>query len=503
MHASGARFASFQLRPILVDCILEAQLEDPYLMSMRKKVEEGEQSDFAIRDDGALVIGSRLCVPATKELKRQILEEAHSSAYAMHPGSTKMYRTLKEYYWWSGMKREVAEYVSKCFICQQVKAERQKPSELLHPLRIPEWKWKRITMDFVFKLPPTVQRHDDIWVVVDRLTKSAHFLLIREKFSPQKLAEFFMNHIVSLHGVLVSIIFDRDPRFTSRFWKGLMKELGVKLNLSTAFHPQTDGKSERTIHTLEDMLRSCVLQFKGHWNEYLPLAEFTYNNSYHSSIEMSPYEALYGKQCCTPLCWNETGERKLLGPEIVQTTVDKVNVIRARLKATQDRQKSYADKRRKDLEFEVEDRVFLKLSPWKGVVHFGKRGKLSPHYIGPFEIVERIGPVAYRFDLSEELSRVHNVFHISMLRKYISNPSHVLETPDIELRDDLSYEEQPVQILGREEKELRNKTISLVKFLWRNHLVEETTWEREDQVRSQNPHLFHDTGTNFVNEIFL
>ena len=205
-------------------------------MSVRKKIEEGEQSDFSIRDDGALVISSRLCVPATEELKRQILEEAHSSAYAMHPSSTKMYRTLKAYYWWSGMKREVAEYVSKCFICQQVKAERQKPFGLLQPLPIPEWKWERITMDFVFKLPPTVQRHDDIWVVVDRLTKFAHFLPIREKFSPQKLAELFMNHIVSLHGVPVPIISDRDPRFTSRFWKGLMKELGVKLNLSTAFH---------------------------------------------------------------------------------------------------------------------------------------------------------------------------------------------------------------------------------------------------------------------------
>ena len=163
--------------------------------------------------------------------------------------------------------------------------------------------------------------------------------------------------------------------------------------------------------------------------------------------------------------------------------MDKVNVIRARLKAAQDRQKSYVDKRRKYLEFEVEDRVFLTLSPWKGVVRFGKRGKLS-RYIGPFDIVERIGPVAYRLDLSEELSRFHNVFHISMLHKYISDPSHVLETPEIELRDDLSYEEQPMHILGREEKELHNKTISLVKILWRNHLVEEATWEREDQMRS-------------------
>ena len=217
MHVSGALFASFLLRPILVDQILEAQLEDPYLTSMRRKVEEGEQSDFAIRNDGALVIGSRLCVPAAEELKGQILGEAHSSAYAMHPGSTKMYRTLKEYYWWSGMKREVAEYVSKCLVCQQVKAERQKPSGLLQPLPILEWKLEHIIMDFVFKLPPTTQRHDDIWVVVDRLTKSAHFLPIREKFSPHKLAKLFLNHIVSLHGVPVLIISDRDPRFTLRF----------------------------------------------------------------------------------------------------------------------------------------------------------------------------------------------------------------------------------------------------------------------------------------------
>ena len=194
IHVSGALFASFQLRPILVDQILEAQLEDPYSMSMRRKVEEGEQSDFAIRNDGALVIGSRLCVPVAEELKGQKLGEAHSSAYAMHPGSTKMYRTLKEYYWWSGMKREVAEYVSKCLVCQQVKAERQKPSELLQPLPIPEWKWEHITMDFVFKLPPTTQRHDDIWVVLDRLTKSAHFLPLRQKFSPQKLAELFIEY---------------------------------------------------------------------------------------------------------------------------------------------------------------------------------------------------------------------------------------------------------------------------------------------------------------------
>ena len=223
-------------------------------------------------------------------------------------------------------------------------------------------------MDFLFKLPRTQCGHDGIWVIVDRLTKSAHFLPIKETYTMDKLARFFVDEIVCLHGAPVSIVSDRDSRFTSRFWKSLQDALGTNLKFSTAFHPQTDGQSERTIQTLEDMLRSCSLQFKGNWDTHLSLMEFAYNNSYHSSIGMAPYEALYGKQCRTPICWNEVGERKLLGPEYVQMTTDKIQLIRERLKTGQSRQKSYADIRRKDLEFEVGDKVFLKLSPWKGIV---------------------------------------------------------------------------------------------------------------------------------------
>ena len=407
-----------------------------------------------------------------------------------------MYRTLVKYYWWIGMKREVADFVSKCLICQQVKAERQKPSGLLQSLPIPMWKWEELNMDFVFKLPSTPRRYDGIWVIIDRLTKSAHFLPVRERFSPEKLAQLFVQRIVSLHGVPLAIVSDRDPRFTSRLWRKLADALGARLNYSTAFHPQSDGQAERTIQTLEDMLRSCIMQFSGSWDEQLPLIEFVYNNSYQASTGMSPYEALYGRQCRTPLCWSEVGEERLLattnavGSEYLRMTLDKVKIVRDRLKVAQDRQKSYADVRRKDLEFEVGDWVFLKLSPWKGVVRFGRRGKLGPRYIGPYEVTERIGPVAYRLALPEELARVHNVFHVSMLRKYIADPSHVLESPDIEIREDLSYVEQPVQILDREERTLRNKTIPLVKVLWRNHLVEEATWEPEAQMREQYPYLF-------------
>ncbi|KAL6225843.1 hypothetical protein ACLB2K_004692 [Fragaria x ananassa] len=192
------------------------------------------------------------------------------------------------------------------------------------------------------------------------------------------------------------------------------------------------------------MLRSCALQFRGSWDKNLSLMELAYNNSFHSSIGMAPFEALYGKQCRTPLCWNEVGERELCDPEIIHDTNEKIKVVRDRLKAAQSRQKSYTDVRRKDLEFQVGDWVFLKLSPWKGVLRFDKRGKLSPRYIGPYEIIERVGSLAYRLVLPSELSRIHNVFHVSMLRKFIADPSHVLEEQPISLQKNLSYEEEPV-----------------------------------------------------------
>ena len=216
------------------------------------------------------------------------------------------------------------------------------------------------------------------------------------------------------------------------------------MHFSTTFHPQTDGQSERTIQTLEDMLRACVIEFKRSWDTHLSLMEFAYNNSYQSSIGMAPFEALYGRKCRTPVCWDEVGKRRLIGPELVQITLDKIQIVQDRLKIVRDRQKSYEDKRRRDLQFKVNDRVFLKVSPWKGVLIFGRREKLKPKYIGPYEIIARVGPVAYRLDLPPELSKVHNMFHVSMLCKYIQNPSHVLIDQPVELKDNLTYKEQPM-----------------------------------------------------------
>ena len=215
--------------------------------------------------------------------------------------------------------------------------------------------------------------------------------------------------------------------------------------------------------------------------------EFSYNNSFQATIGMAPFEAMYGKRCRSPLCWDEVGERELVGPKLVRLTNEAVQKIRARMCTTQSRQKSYADVRRKSLEFETGDLVFLKMAPMKGVLRFGRKGKLSPKFIEPFEILERIGPVAYMLAPPPALLGVHDVFHMSMLRKYITDPIHVIDYEPPQLNKDLSYEEKPVKILAKEVKTLRNRNIAFVKILWRNHHSEEATWERENKIRENTP----------------
>ncbi|GKD31314.1 putative reverse transcriptase domain-containing protein [Tanacetum coccineum] len=409
---------------------------------------------FEKRDDGEIYFFDRIWIPSVGGVRKLIMDEAHTSRYSVHPGADKMYYDLRDLYWWPGMKRDIAEYVSRCLTCSKIKAEHQKPSGFLQQPEIPEWKWEKITMDFVTKLPKSSSGHDTIWVVVDRLTKSAHFLPIREDYKTEKLAKIYTNEIVARHGVPVSIISDRDGRFTSHLWQAFQEALGTRLDMSTAYHPQTDGQSERTIQTLEDMLRACVMDFGGSWDTHLPLIEFSYNN------------------------------------KIVQETTEKIVQIKERLKTARSRQKSYADKRRKPLEFQVGDRVLLKVSPWKGVVRFGKKGKLAPRYVGPFEIVERVGPVAYRLKLPQELSCVHDTFHVSNLKKCLAEPDVQVPLDEIEIDENLCFVEEPIEIVERDVKKLKRRRIPLVKVRWNSRQGAEYTWEHEDQFRMKYPHLF-------------
>nr|GEV75934.1 hypothetical protein [Tanacetum cinerariifolium] len=264
------------------------------------------------------------------------------------------------------MKADIATYVSKCLTFAKVKAEHQRPSGLLQQLEILVWKWERITMEFVSGLPRTPSGYDTLWVMVDRLTKSAHFLLMKKMDSMEKLTRLYLKKIMCRHGVLVSIISDRDNHFTTRFWRSLQEALGTNLDMSTAYHPQTDGQSDRTIQMLEDMLRACVIDFGSGWSRHFPLVEFSYNNSYHASIKAAPYEALYERKCRSPVCWSEVGDSQLIDPELIRYTTEKIVQIKNRLLAARSRQKSYADKRAKLLEFEVGDMVLLKVTKDEG-----------------------------------------------------------------------------------------------------------------------------------------
>ncbi|GJR34165.1 putative reverse transcriptase domain-containing protein [Tanacetum coccineum] len=295
---------------------------------------------------------------------------------------------------------------------------------LLQQPEIPEWKWERITMDFVTGLPRTSSGYDSNWVIVDRLTKSAHFLPMKKTDSMEKLTRLYLKEVVCRHGVPLSIILDRDSRFTSGFWRSLQNALGTSLNMSTACHPETDGQSERMIQTLEDMLCACVIDFGGSWDRHLPLVEFSYNNSYHASIQRQPLKHF----------------------------TEKVRSAR------------YADVRRKPMEFDVGDMVMLKVSPWKGVIHFGKRGKLSPRYVGPFKIIEEFGPVAKSIlELPGKLRGHSNTFHVSNLKKCLRRTNLVIPLEEIQLDDKLHFMKTLEKLLDREVKQLK-QTGSIVKL---------------------------------------
>ncbi|GJR60613.1 putative reverse transcriptase domain-containing protein [Tanacetum coccineum] len=285
-------------------------------------------------------------------------------------------------------------------------------------------------MDFITKLPKTTNGYDTIWVIVDRLTKSSHFLPMRETGPMDKLMKLYMKEVVTRHGVPVSIISDRDGRFTSLFWQALHKALGTRLDMSTAYHPETDGQSERTIQTLDDMLRACVLDFRKNWDRHLSLEEFSYNNSYHTSIKAAPFEVLYRRKFRSLVCWAEVGDAQLTGPVIIHETTEKIIQIKSRIQDARVRQKSYANIRRKPM------------------------------------VIKRVRTVAYKLELPQQLSRVHNTFHVSNLKKCLSDESLVIQLEELRVDDKLHFVEKPVEVMDHEIKQLKRIRIPIIKVRW-------------------------------------
>ncbi|XP_071685407.1 uncharacterized protein [Lolium perenne] len=307
-------------------------------------------------------------------------------------------------------------------------------------------------------------RNDAIFVVIDRLSKVSHFLPVKETISASQLAELYTAKIVSLHGVPLEISSDRGSIFTSMFWASFQKAMGTNLLFSTAYHPQMSGQVERVNQILEDMLRACVISFGMKWEECLPFAEFSYNNRYQASLGMAPFEALYGRKCRTPLNWSETGERKIFGPDVINEAEEKVRIIRDNLKITQSRQKSYYDSKHRDMLYHPGDQAYLCVTPMRGTHRFSIKGKLAPRYIGPFKVLAKRGEVAYLLELPEKLSKVHDVFHVSQLKKCFKDPGRAVDHESIDLQEDLSYKEHPVRILDEAERRTRNNSVKFLKM---------------------------------------
>src|SRR4051812_4890231 len=386
-------------RRLLVLLILEARRRQNR-GEIKRHVASGRPSFFTIdaNDDDAVYFKGRLVVPVAKanlNYTPEVMKEAHDTPLLIHPGSTKMYQDIRQRYWWSNMNQDIARYVDECDICRRVKAEHQRPARSLQPLSIPEWKWDKIEMDFVTGFPRSQKGHDAIFVVIDRFSKVAHFLPVKETISASQLADLYVSRIVSLHGIPLEISSDRGSLFTSRFWDSFQEAMVTHLSFSTAYHPQSQGQVERVNQVLEDMLRACVISFGKKWEESLPFAEFSYNNSYQASLKMAPFEVLYGRKCRTPLNWSETGERALVGPDIIHQAEDQVRVIREHLKTAQSRQKSNYDRKHKEMVYQPGEYAYLRVTPMRGTHHFRIKGKLAPHYIDPFLILYRSGPVAY------------------------------------------------------------------------------------------------------------
>nr|GEZ20119.1 putative reverse transcriptase domain-containing protein [Tanacetum cinerariifolium] len=339
---------------------------------------------FKIHSNGIRYYDKRIWLPLHGGVRDLIMHESHKSKYSIHPGSTKMYQDLRKLYWWPNMKANIATYVKQYLTCAKVKAEHLKPSGFI-----------------------------------------------------EKLAKLYLKEIVCKHDVPVSVIFDRDSLFTSKFWVSLQKALGTQLDLSTVYHPEKEWVKRKNYPNIRR----------------------------HASgiIKAAPFEALYGRKYRSPICWSEVGESQLTGPELVRETTEKIVQIKNRLLAARSRQKSYADLKRRLTEFEVGDKVMLKVSPWRGVIRFGKRGKLSPRFIRPFKVIERIGPVSYKLELPDKLCGIHDTFHVSNLKRCFVNDDVVIPLDEVQFDDKLYFVEEPAEIMDREVKQLKQSRIPIVK----------------------------------------
>eukprot|EP00261_Vitis_vinifera_P023282 XP_010655166.1 PREDICTED: uncharacterized protein LOC104880390 [Vitis vinifera] len=466
--------------------IREASKSDSYVQLLGKKAGDPPHGNLTWRD-GLLFYKGKVVVPADHSLRAKLLYEVHDSKVGGHSGILRTYRRLQQQFYWPKMHKAVQKYVQKCEVCQRIKPETKAPAGLLQPLPIPAQVWEDITLDFIEGLP-TSHGKDTILVVVDRLSKFAHFIPLTHPFTTKVVAEKFIEGVVKLHGMPRSIISDRDPIFISKFWQEFFKLSGSKLMLSSAYHPQIDGQTEVVNRCVEQYLRCFVHQWPRKWSTYLAWAEYWYNTTYHASTKMTPYQALYGR--LPPLI---PAYPEGLSPvhEVDQTLLHRdelLHQLKTNLEISMNRMKQQADPKRRDIQFAVGNQVLLKLCPYRQQTVFKRaHQKLSSRYYGPYPILEKIRAVAYRLQLPPT-ARIHPVFHVSLLKPYNGNPVVTpLDLPP--LADNGVITLEPQQILDTRWIKRGDTFMEESLVHWKHLPHEEATWESTDTLCHQFRHL--------------
>jgi hypothetical protein len=338
-------------------------------------------------------------------------------------------------------------------------------------------------MDFITKMPRTNKQHDAIMVVVDKLTKVAHFVPIKLTHKAFNIVDVYIREIARLHGIPKTIVSDRDPKFTSNFCKGLFNGFGTNLNFSTTYIPESDGQTERVNKVIKNMLRMYVMDKQSKWEDYLQLVEFSYSNGYQTSLKMSPFEALYGRRCNIVVSWDNSADREVVGPDLLKEMEEQTLKIKQNLKVAQDMHKIYVDKGKTHREFKVGDHVFLKVKTNTISLKLGNCSKLAARYCGPFEILERIGSIAYIFSFPTSMT-IHTIFHTSFLKKCIHDVNHVIDWNVIQVEKEGAFQVQPIRILDQKIKQIQNQAIGIVKVQCTWYSLEDATWEHEDAMRA-------------------
>ena len=462
------------------------QDSDPYLVRIGKLATASPGQPYEWRN-GLVCFQNRVVVPPASSLVRSLLQEYHDSPIRGHSGALRTFKHLPQQFYWPAMHRSIREYVAACDVCQRAKTASLAPAGLLQPLPVPNQVWEDLSMDFIDGLP-TSDKYTSIMVVVDRLTKAAHLIPLSHPYTSKSVAAKFVENVVKLHGFPKTIVSDRDPIFTSAFWRELWKLSGTKLCMTSAYHPQSDGQTEVINRCVEQFLRCFVHERPKQWSFMLPWAEYWYNTTYHSSIGMSPFKAVYGREA-PPLMGYEQGSSSIqeLDEQLAERD-ELLGDLKRHLETASNQMKQIADKKRRDISFKVGDWVFLRLQPYRQQSIFRRTSqKLSTRYFGPFQILERVGPVSYRLQLPEG-TRVHSVFHVSLLKQRVGDDTPTSGTlPPLRISGGLRLKPERVLKLRTVFVEGGRKQEALV--LWAGLPAQDATWEDCSQLRQSFPDL--------------